>query len=98
MSDRKKVTRARFRDSVFGRDKYACRVCGWKQYPDILDAHHVTNRNDMPNGGYVKENGVTLCPDCHIKAEAGSITAEHLYKLIGSSYELAKKASDRLNA
>ena len=52
----------------------------------------------MPNGGYVKENGVTLCPDCHVKAESGEIEAKRLYHLIGSSYELAKKASERLNA
>lgn len=96
MSNQKKIVRARFRDAVFGRDGYKCKICGWNEYKDILDAHHITNRNDMPNGGYVKENGITLCPDCHFKAETGYMTAEHLYKLIGSSYELAKKASERL--
>ena len=25
-----------------------------------LDAHHITDRNEMPNGGYVKENGISL--------------------------------------
>ena len=44
-----------------------------------MDAHHITNRNDMPNGGYVPENGVTLCNkptregrdvSCHEDAEA----------------------------
>jgi hypothetical protein len=24
----------------------------------------------MPNGGYVKENGISVCDDCHLKAEA----------------------------
>jgi hypothetical protein len=38
-----------------------------------LDAHHITSRKNMPNGGYVKENGITLCDlkfdGCHWKAE-----------------------------
>src|SRR5215203_1562865 len=35
-----------------------------------LDAHHITDRHEMPNGGYVAENGITLCDDgCHLLAE-----------------------------
>ena len=35
-----------------------------------LNAHHITDRTDIPNGGYVKENGITLCDDgCHMLAE-----------------------------
>lgn len=37
-----------------------------------LDVHHITNRKMMPNGGYVKENGITLCDCydvCHFRAE-----------------------------
>ena len=58
----------------------------------------------MPNGGYVKENGISLCPTCHEKAEVFHSTGtalpgwapEDLYRLIGSSYEQAVKASERL--
>ena len=52
----------------------------------------------MPNGGYVKENGISLCEQCHIKAEdeAEGFEPEVLYKLIGSTYEEAIKASERL--
>jgi len=80
---RKKEMRKKFRDTVFARDGYKCVVCGFESSPERaeheVDAHHVTPREDMPNGGYVKENGVTLCDPakqgkpvalgCHWQAE-----------------------------
>jgi hypothetical protein len=58
----------------------------------------------MPNGGYVPENGIALCATCHELAEQFHNTGipvsgydpATLYKVIGSSYELAVKASNRL--
>ena len=70
-----------------------------------LDAHHITDRNDMPNGGYVEENGISLCHDaCHLLAEAYHQTGTahpgfsptDLYTKIGSSYEEACRASVKL--
>lgn len=107
--NKKKIVRAKFRLSVFTRDNFACKICGLgvpQLSPGELDAHHITDINDMPNGGYVAENGITLCPDCHLKAElvqpSDELTftefgPEHLYKLIGSSVELAIKASRKLS-
>lgn len=79
----KQEVRRRFREGVFTRDKYRCVVCGFQSSEldaeSELDAHHITPREDMPHGGYVKENGVTLCDPskrgspasegCHFKAE-----------------------------
>jgi hypothetical protein len=57
----------------------------------------------MTNGGYVKENGISLCPRCHIRAEewhnSGKVEKgfhpNELYALIGSSYDLAiRKAKE----
>lgn len=98
MSKEKKKIRDAFRSRVFERDSYKCRVC---QLPGAVDAHHITDRNLLPNGGYVKENGISLCPDCHIKAEVYHSTGtaldgfhpDDLYKLINSSYEKAHQAS-----
>ncbi|MBN9118190.1 MAG: HNH endonuclease [Planctomycetes bacterium] len=108
MSQRKKQIRKKFRDAVFARDSFACRVCGFASTPeraeDELDAHHITDRNEMPNGGYVAENGIALCADCHTKAEAfhrgepvppGFLPAD-LYALTGSSEKTARAASERL--
>lgn len=111
MSQGKKKIRELFRNAVFERDGHKCRVCGIK--PELpLDAHHITPREVMPYGGYVKENGISLCNKCHIYAEArlesedpkgfaiGDLDAfksEELYKLINSSYEKAYQASLKLD-
>lgn len=114
MSKRKKEIRAAFRRAVFGRDDHKCVMCGLDAYrgnhrngqvEDVLDAHHVTPREEMPNGGYVKENGISLCKDnCHLKAEEylqgtnlhEGFSPEELYKKIGSTHEEAVVASLRL--
>lgn len=68
-----------------------------------LDSHHIVDRHLMPNGGYVAENGISLCGVCHEKAEAywiiegaqqPTFMPEHLYDLIGSSFELAIEVSE----
>lgn len=103
MSAQKKLIRENFRNRVFARDNHQCKVegCGIKE---DLDAHHITDRNEMPNGGYVVENGISLCPTHHEMAEVYHSTGEalprfhpnDLYILIDSSYELAFLASERL--
>lgn len=75
----KKDIRKQFKDSVFKRDNWTCQVCGimFSTNPDFFDAHHITDRSEMPNGGYVKENGITVCKNplvkfedsCHMKCE-----------------------------
>jgi hypothetical protein len=70
-----------------------------------LDAHHITDRHLMPNGGYVRENGISLCPDCHVKAEVYHSTGvahpgyapDDLYKAINSNLEKAIEASEKLS-
>lgn len=96
-----------FRDSVFKRDKFTCQVCGNKGTEDSLDAHHITDRSEIPNGGYVKENGITVCKiGCHFKVEKFHIYEgeefeeglhpDDLYKKIGSSKEIAIQKSIEL--
>lgn len=104
----KKDIRKNFRDAVFTRDKNTCKVCGKVQEDiNLLDAHHISDRSKMPNGGYVKENGITVCKDvCHLKVEWFHITEgkewndglhpDDLYRMIGSSNELAIKKSEKL--
>lgn len=65
MSKKKKAIRKKFREIVFARDKNTCRVCG----DPAVDAHHIIDRNEMPDGGYILDNGISLCSNCHIKAE-----------------------------
>lgn len=86
MSAGKREVRRRFREAVFKRDRNTCVVCGLVSADGTeIDAHHVWPREKMPNGGYVRENGVTLCDHaktgtsatgCHARAER--ILAAHL--------------------
>lgn len=108
----KKDIRKNFKESVFKRDGYSCRWCGEKYTKDtaeeFLDAHHITDRGEIPNGGYVKENGISLCKqkDCHMKAEkfhissgedwTGGMHPDDLYIIINSSKYDAIKASEKL--
>ena len=63
---RKQLIRINFREQVFTRDGWKCKFC---DIVDGLDAHHITDRTEMPNGGYVPENGITLCAEHHMQAE-----------------------------
>lgn len=84
----KKQVRKNFRNSVLSRDKCACKMCGkkgkdrqggdlWKEFHKSplnlvdLDAHHIIERN---NDNYILDNGITVCDDCHLKAEKFHIT------------------------
>ena len=105
MSAKKKAIRDNFREAVFKRDKYKCVFC---QCTTNLDAHHITDRNELPAGGYVLENGITLCPEHHQQAEVWHSTAgkdfvdgmkpDDLYKAIHGSRENAFLASKKLEA
>lgn len=98
LKNTKKFIRAAFRDDVFMRDAFKCRMCD----SAAVDAHHITDRHEMPNGGYVSENGIVLCSECHLKAEMFHSTGvsfpgyspEDLYAAIGSSKELAEKKAN----
>lgn len=100
MSREKSIIRYNFSMACFKRDNYTCVKCGLR--PEDPDAHHITDRKEMPGGGYVPENGITLCSDCHIKAEAfhqhgksePGYSLEELYAAIGSSKELAMRKSN----
>lgn len=81
----KKLIRKRFRDSVFKRDKYTCQICGAVYSEEesdpslgMLNAHHITDRNEIVGGGYFRENGISVCDEkgrypgkisCHMLVE-----------------------------
>lgn len=101
--DKKKAVRDSFRRAVLSRDGTRCRVCGAPggEGGRLLDVHHITDRHEMPNGGYVPENGIALCAGCHEKAETWhkgepveGFSPQNLYALIGSSRALAEKRSE----
>ena len=104
----KKEIRANFRNQCLVRDKFSCMMCKFKSTPEKaleeLDVHHITNRKEIISGGYVLQNGITLCHPCHEKAEQFHSTGvacpgysvQELYEVIGSSLEKATVASEKL--
>lgn len=93
----KQQIREKFKTEVFTRDNFQCVFCNLP----AVDAHHITDRNEMPNGGYVRENGISLCAEHHKMAEKFHETngeewiegfhPNDLYTKIHSSKELAIK-------
>jgi len=116
-NNKKKQTRKTFRKDVFQRDNFTCKICGLREKEinlvikndytsEILDCHHITPREQMLDGGYIKENGITLCKIfCHEEAEKYlheettnfKFSPKELYKIINSSLELARKKLARNN-
>lgn len=69
MSEEKKHVREEFNTVCLVRDDWRCRACGVSIVSTPYSVHHITPRQLMPYGGYVLENGITLCEDCHKCAE-----------------------------
>ena len=104
MGDKAQLKRWRnaFREGVFARDGHRCVCCG----RPAVDAHHITDRHDLPNDGYAIENGISLCAWHHRLAEVYNMASGmywirgyhpyDLYARIGSSRVLALEASARL--
>ena len=100
-----KKWRKSFNEECLKRDNYKCVVCNEKSNVDV---HHIIDRHEMPNGGYVMENGITLCAVHHLQAELyhqSSGTKGHtgmypddLYSMIDSFYGLAVKKSSELKS
>ncbi len=77
----KLLTREEFKQAVFERDKHKCVCCDRA----AVDAHHIMERKLFPDGGYVLENGASLCERCHLFAEETSISAATIRSAIGAA-------------
>jgi hypothetical protein len=73
------VERDEFRRLVLERDGGRCVLC---RRP-AQDAHHIMERRLFEYGGYVLDNGVSLCGDCHVRAEQTLVTPEKLREKAG---------------
>lgn len=92
-----------FNSECLERDNFCCVLC--KKTED-LDVHHIKDRHELPNMGYTKWNGITLCSACHWKAEQFHISSgkswiegyspNDLFKIINSSEEKAIEGSKNL--
>lgn len=101
------------RSRVFARDKYTCRVCSKKWDPSDADPalfrmclHPILDRTQMPGGGQVPENHITVCSgECLERCEEFHLSGgarweqglhpDDLFGSIGTSLEEAIRASIR---
>ncbi|MCB1712544.1 MAG: hypothetical protein KDH96_08755, partial [Candidatus Riesia sp.] len=73
------LTRNEFRESVFERDGYSCVICG----KPAADAHHIMERRLFKNGGYIIDNGASLCSKHHLEAEMTTLSCEEIREAAG---------------
>jgi hypothetical protein len=53
--------RIAFNQQCSTRDGNRCAMCGRANVK--ISVHHITDRHEMPNGGYSRSNGISLCDD-----------------------------------
>ena len=93
--------RKQFNELCLKRDKNKCVFC---HVVIDLDVHHITDRHEMPNGGYAPSNGITVCNEHHLLCEEFHATGnaaigyhpDDLYAKIGSSKSKAYIDSENL--
>jgi hypothetical protein len=78
-TDYKLLTREKFREGVFARDKFKCVFCD----KPAADAHHILEHRLWPDGGYYLENGASVCADHHIDCERTTISVEDVRHACG---------------
>lgn len=53
-----------WREAVFKRDNWTCRMCGVRG--GRLEAHHIKGYKQFPELRFEVSNGATLCHECHM--------------------------------
>lgn len=92
--DRKYPAYYEWRDAVYERDDYTCRVCNVRG--GRLRAHHLESFAAKRRLRIVMENGITLCAECHeaFHREYGKMTTRKQF----DSWLYFKDLSERLEA
>lgn len=62
--ERKSYKYSNWRNSVFKRDNYECKHCGYEKGGKLI-AHHINSYDIHELQRYDIDNGVTLCKNCH---------------------------------
>lgn len=76
------LTREEFQKSVFARGQHKCVMCK----SPAADAHHIIDRSLFDDGGYHIDNGVSVCPVCHLLAEQTVISCKELRAKAGITH------------
>ena len=70
-----------WRMNIFKRDWFTCQMpdCGYKG--KNIEAHHIKNVKDYPELIFNKDNGITLCKDCHLSTRGREQELEKIFQL-----------------
>lgn len=77
----RKSARDHFREAVLRRDGHSCVAPGCLN--PGTEVHHLIERRLFPDGGYIADNGVSLCPEHHVLAETTVLDAQELRTAAG---------------
>jgi len=69
--------RKKFRETCFDRDNNEC-IVPWCT-EEAVDAHHIAERELWKNGGYIPNNGVSVCEKHHRYAETNNIPPQSFW-------------------
>ena len=58
-----------WRNEVYKRDKWTCRICKKRCLKGNIVAHHLKKFSDFPELRFMIDNGITLCRKCHAEVE-----------------------------
>lgn len=58
-----------WRNEVYRRDKWTCRICNMHCKNGQIVAHHLKKFSDYPELRFVINNGLTLCRKCHAEVD-----------------------------
>lgn len=94
---KKQIVRQKFNEECLTRDEGFCKVCKER----ATEVHHILDRRFLPDElKYVKDNGISLCNDCHRLAEkfhqaegkswSHGLHPDDLYFLIRSTWRTSK--------
>jgi len=75
-----------WRKRIFNRDRYKCQLC--EKVGGSIQAHHIVPKFKYPSKMYKKDNGITLCYDCH-----QMVHAEDLVKKLARKFKQLAKAN-----
>jgi len=63
-----------WRNEVYKRDEWKCRICNKHCQKGDIVAHHLKKFSDYLELRFIIENGMTLCRKCHMEIEHPNIT------------------------